>query len=393
MDPPLPARTRVVLFAGAPAAATLTWDEQDLLTTFNEPIARFAGIVTELPLSPDLTKFSVGLRPPAWRSIPLEREDLKTGFGFERSFEEKPGAAAVPAAQGWLQSTEGTTFFTTSQVASLLDEEASQPHVAESFGSVVSVEEVLTQFYEESYARHADIPSSQLAPVSDHGSSVVTSFTTSEFSESFDSHTGLKDVPTAGNIHSLSSIPNANYLTSIHPQTMTVNLIVGIISISSPRAIRTRRGAEVELVEFLVGDETKSGFGINFWLASSASIQQPEFGQETMSTILQSLRPQDVILVRNVALSSFRNKVYGQSLRKDTTRVHLLYRNRVDKTDIGGVYGRAELDMGENKGAQIDKTRRVKEWVTRFIGAGAGKVKGKGRAEEARGEVLPDDTQ
>jgi hypothetical protein len=182
-------------------------------------------------------------------------------------------------------------------------------------------------------------------------------------------------------------VPNAVYLSSIYPQTMTVNLIVGIISIPEPRAIRTRQGAGVELIEVLVGDETKSGFGINFWLSSS-----PSAHGDTRS-ILSGLRTRDVVLMRNVALSSFRGEVYGQSLRKEMTKVHLLYRNRVDKNDVGGYYNTADLSGGEPVLPQVEKTRKVREWVLKFVGIGAGPQKGKGPAFEASKEVLPPDTQ
>ncbi len=190
-------------------------------------------------------------------------------------------------------------------------------------------------------------------------------------------------MPVAGHLSNLKDVPNASYLDSIQPQTMTVNLIVGIISIPPPRAIRTRRGANVELIEVLVGDETKSGFGINFWLPSAQTI-----GSE-LKDILGKLRPQDVVLMRNVALSSFQGKVHGQSLRKEVTKVHLLYRNRIDKSDLGGCYNSADLAVGGT--AQAAKTRRVREWVLRFVGAGAARqVKG---CLEAIKETLPPDTQ
>jgi len=397
---------RLVLFVGAPEANTLKWDENDLLNAFEEPIARFAGIQKEItPTTPDLIRATIEIIPPAWRSIPLERQPLKTGF--EQSFEGDVSLTRAPPAQGWLQNSQGTTFFTASQI----EEEFSQPQIAESFGSVASVsaEQVLSQFYEESYIRHEDTPSSQLAPASDFGTSISASFSSSSFSsQSFESSAGqnvVKDFPTVGQIHSLSSIPNVNYLNSIQPQTMTVNLIVGIISIPPARLIRTRRGANVELIEVLVGDETKSGFGINFWLRTSESQAQgqsgsvPGPGQSEMGKVLRGLRPQDVILVKNVALSSFRNKVYGQSLRKEMTRVCLLYRNRVDKSDVGGLYSRADLEagLGNAQGlasAQIQKTSRVREWVMRFVGvAASGQNKGKGREKEIVGEVLPADTQ
>lgn len=142
----------------------------------------------------------------------------------------------------------------------------------------------------------------------------------------------------------------------------------------------------MELIEVLVGDETKSGFAINFWLSSLQS------AEGDMRDVLSRLRPQDVVLVRNVALSSFRGKVYGQSLRKEMTKVHLLYRNRIDRTDVGGCYNAADLADGIIH-PQVEKTKNVREWVLRFVGAGPGpKAKAKGRIEAVR-EVLPPDTQ
>jgi hypothetical protein len=374
--------SRLVIFAGAPEAAALKWDEDELLTGFIEPVARFADLEREdIPITPDATKDL--LQPPAWRSLPLERKPLTTGF--TQSFDDKQYTKA-PQAQGWLEDTTGASFFAASEIDS--SRASSQSLAGQSFESIKSAEEILSQFYEESYARHEDIPSSQIAPVSD----ASTSFASTEFSgDSFDSlpHPGtvIKDVPIAGHLSNLNSIPNAQYLNSIQPQTMTVNLIIGIISLPAPRAIKTRRGVNVELIEVLAGDETKSGFGINFWLSPGAN---------PMRSILESLRPRDVILVKNVALSSFRDKVYGQSLRKDMTKVYLLYRNRLDKTDGRGCYNAADLVSGVHSSPQIEKTRRVREWVFKFVGLGVdsgGHSKGKGKVAKFVSEVLPDDTQ
>jgi len=104
--------------------------------------------------------------------------------------------------------------------------------------------------------------------------------------------------------------------------------------------------------------------------------------------------------MRNVALNSFKGKVYGQSLRKEVTKVWLLYRNRVDREDEGGCYRGRDLDGGEGEGEgertgervvekQLLKTRRVREWVLRSLGTSGG-VRGRDRDME---EVLPIDTQ
>lgn len=362
----------LVLFTGAPTTKSLNWNPEDLLDTLNGAVARFAG------LDGDTTDSLANSTHPQWRSLPLERQRIAAGLGLTQSFDQHQ------LFTGYSHDEEGASLFTTSEVESSI----SQFQLPGDSIPSTQASRVLTQFYEESYARHEDIPSSQIAPASD----VAASFASDEFSfasDSFGSPSQLtqKSIPIAGHLSNVRDIPKAVYINSIQPQTMTVNLIVGIISAPPARSIKTRRGANVSLIELLVGDETKSGFGINFWLSSS----QPAEGD--MLSVLEGLRPQDVVLMRNVALSSFRQQVYGQSLRKEMTKVHLLYRNRVDKMDVGGCYSAAELVGGGDVLPQVEKTRRVREWVMKFVGVGAGKSKGKGKAIEAVNETLPPDTQ
>ena len=360
----------VLIFTGAPLSAALNWEESGLLDTFCEPIARFAGLDRNndgnRSFVPATAETTASFDKPFWRSIPLERQHLTTGLS---------------QLHGYGKEYEGAAFFTASDI---IEELSQQPFGASQASSLESVEQVLSQFYEQSYAIHEDIPSSHIAATAETGASFYTN-ESSSYGTSVDS-VRSKEIPVAGHLTNLMDIPNANYLNSIYPQTMTVNLIIGIISIPPSRAIRTRRGADVELIEVLVGDETKSGFGVNFWLSSSA--RSAEGG---LRGVLDSLRPQDVVLMRNLALSSFRGKVYGQSLRKEMTKVHLLYRNRIDKIDVSGCYITADL-AGEDSHPQVEKTRRVREWVVRFVGTGPGARKSKNRAEAIK-EVLPPDTQ
>ncbi|KAN0106457.1 hypothetical protein V8E51_009333 [Hyaloscypha variabilis] len=376
--------TQLVMFVGAPEASSLDWQESGLLNSFSTSIARFAGLDSHnttphrSPITPALISESTA--HPSWRPLPLERQHLTTGL--TQSFDRHHLFTGLSQETG----SQGASFFVASQINSFMEELSQAPSESHN-SSHASTEELLSQFYEESYARHEDIQSSQIAPASD----VATSYTSGELSsDSFDSPLrsfgAAKDVPVAGHLSNLRDLPNAVYLNSIHPQTMTVNLIVGIISIPESRAIKTRRGAAVELIEVLVGDETRSGFGVNFWLSSSQS------AHGDMRSVLSGLRPRDVVLMRNVALSSFRGKVYGQSLRRDMTKVHLLYRTRVDKTDVGGCYSAADLALGDPAPPQVEKTRRVREWVLKFVGMGAGQQKGKGPAEKPK-EILPPDTQ
>ncbi|EKD20419.1 uncharacterized protein L3040_004294 [Drepanopeziza brunnea f. sp. 'multigermtubi'] len=371
---------RLMLFFGAPPPSSLSWNQDDLLDTFIDPIAQLLGIDSS---NPDPKSTSSTSTDPQWRSLPLDRKQLTTGL--TQDFDQHQLFTGYPQSQG----DEGASFFTTSQV----EFEISQSQLpGDSFASTqAQISQVLSQFYEESYARHVDVPSSQIAPASEGPASFTSdecSFTSASFESSFRATAQIREAPIAGRLTNIRDVPRPEYLDSIQPQTMTVNLIVGIISMPQPRGVKTRRGDSVSLVEVLVGDETKSGFGVNFWLSSSRPVEGD------MRSVLEGLRPQDVVLMRNVALNSFKGRVYGQSLRKEMTKVHLLYRNRVNRTDVGGCYGAADLVSGDGVHPQVEKTRRVREWVLKFVGGGAAvKAGGMGSVSEIMNETLPPDTQ
>lgn len=355
---------QMLLFTGAPASSALDWQETGLLQNFTEAVTRFAGIENELESNSSIQQDRSISTYPAWRAIPLERQHLTTGYSQNNV---------------WQEEYKGAAFFTPDSFMKEMSQVA----------SIESTDQILSQFYEKSYAVHEDIASSQLAPLSDISTSIGSdSFgaTPSTFDSPLNSASVNKNIPDAGCLTSLKNIPNATSLDSIHPQTMTINVIVGLISVPGPRNIKTRRGANVELVELLVGDETRSGFGINFWLSSSSTVDSE------LRTTLTGMRPRDVVLIRNVALSSFQGKVYGQSLRKNMTKAYLMYRNKVDKTDSGGCYKSAELNSKEPSSPQLEKTKKVREWVLNFVGGYRGPSKGKDQFEKFK-ETLPPDTQ
>lgn len=349
-----------LFFTGAPLCQSLDWQNTELVSEFNEAFSRFL----KTPIHHEQTiVLSNADHNVNWRSLPLKRQHLATGVSQDR---------------GWRPAFLGhdADFFTQdtvsdSQIPPLSLTQASPP--TESFKQESqSRDEILSQYYEESYAVFEDIASSQL-------SIDESSFPPSDSSWGTELGTP-KVVPIAGYVTNLETIPSARYLESIAPQTMSVNLILGIISLPAARSIRTRRGATVSLVEMVVGDETRSGFAINFWLPDHAVASD-------LRDMLERLRVQDVVLIRNVALSSFRGRVYGQSLRKEMTKCWLLYRNRLDREDVGGCYRAGDL-LGEGGGAQIQKTKRVREWVLRFVGGPVSDLR-----EGERGEVFPVETQ
>lgn len=395
-----------LFITGAPESNSLKWESSSLLDSFTGPIARFAGI----PQSEDESKSSpssTGKSHAAWRNIELSRQHLSTGYSqingwIDDSREDGDTAFFAPANLSFTSINHGEDIST---------QPPSQGSTTE------SLEEVLSQFYEHSFAVHADMPSSQISAHTSESQSDGSSFTSSASQLLLP----RPSLPHGAQLATLASIPNARYLESIHPQTVTVNLIVGIITVSDPRALNTRHGAAVDIVEFLVGDESKSGFGINYWLNSAAppkpklrnlrsgksnpvktntksgNTEEVELG-EGVRDLLKTLRPQDIVLLTNVALSSFRGRVFGQSLRRGMTKIHLLFRQRIDRLDVGGCYRADEVESTDEVDILLEKTRKVREWVNKFVGArvvvrrDAKGKKGTGRVEILK-EVLPPDTQ
>ncbi|KAG9237713.1 hypothetical protein BJ875DRAFT_124624 [Amylocarpus encephaloides] len=368
--------TKIVLFVGAPGMRSLTWEEDHLLNAFSEPFVRFGALSDSSHQDLDAPSPSTSLlKNPEWRVLPLEHKHLTTG---------------VSQDYGWQQQYQGSSFFTTSQISSYMEDTSREYSSATPQTVTKTPKEVLSQFYEQSYARHEDIPSSQLVATSE----AEYFFSNSEGSASFNTSDGSfvssvtcpsKEMPKSGPISNLKDLPAAPYLISSLPQVTTVNLIVGIISLPPPRKIKAKRGGKVELIEALVGDETRSGFGITFWLSP---IQSVDAG---LRKSVESLRPQDVVLMRNVALNSFQGRVYGHSLRKGLTKIHLLYRSRVDRSDVRGYYSAADLKLGNMGNPQLVKTGTVREWVLKFIGGGSAKQDLK--RVQLRPESLPLDTQ
>ncbi|KAI1454446.1 hypothetical protein F4805DRAFT_322270 [Annulohypoxylon moriforme] len=357
---------KILILTGAPEHHKLDWKESNLVNHFLDPIAHFAGIPN---VATSDEAVGSALDVAVWRSIPLKKTTLPTGFSqLHQITSDYRGDGG---------------FFTTFT--------ASQESASSLTGTSQTSQEILDQFYDHSIAIHDDIPSSQLPTLS--LSTDESSFNTTEErsthlstqSSSSSARQNRKFLPQSGHLSDLEDLPNGSYLQSISPQTMTVNLIVGIISVAEPRTVKTRWGTTKSLVELIVGDETKSGFSISFWLSV-------EFN-ESSAKILKELRRQDIVLLRNVALSVFMKKVHGHSLRKGLTKIDLLYRRKLDRSDQGGLYNARDVSSKKPAHPQLLKTRKVREWVMNFVGGGTslGKRKQKGRPVRSW-DMPPDDT-
>jgi hypothetical protein len=326
--------TAVIILAGAPDPDALDWHSPDLLADLQEPIARFAGLSVPHQAEPSSESAQDQL---AWRSIMSENVHLPTGFSQQHSFFIETG---------WHLDDSDPDFVNVSFGASSAGEDQDQ----------------VSQFYEHSFAAYHYVPSSQLEAMPDD-----TTYGESFISDEQPSFIGAARDPLplllkSGHLSDLEDIPPASYLQKDNMQTATVtcNIIVGIISIAQTRTVRTRYGRTSSLVEVLVGDETKSGFDITFWL--------PADGVE--GSLLAGLRQQDVVLIQNVALNVFKNKVYGYSLRKNYTKVHLLCRRQLYRGDDQGYYGPSDLTASSNIHPQLAKTKKVWDWVLKFVGLG-----------------------
>lgn len=401
---------KLVILTGAPESDRLDWSAPDLLQTFLDPIARFAQLQpqteTENPSPPTCISQQEqkqqqqqddksALDLAVWRSLPLRRSHIPTGFSQQHDLQL---LGHYPPSSADFLTTAGISFEAASQGQS--QEEGSRL--------------LLAEFYEHSLAVHDDLASSQLVPPSqtgdgppagtsnltsgsDAGSKTTTSFTTIGEDNDDDSTTLLADQdataaikpplqqhgpggagrPQYHRLSDLQDIPPARHLLSILPQTVTVSLVVGVISIAAPRTVATRYGVTKTLVEVLVGDDTRSGFSVTFWLDGS-----PGPGGGGLGGVLAGLRGQDVVLMQNVALNAFRGKVYGGSLRRDMTKVSLLYRGRrLDGDDVAGYYSYSDLARAGRLGTQqqqqhpqLVKAKRVRDWVLKFVGGGPGVV-------------------
>lgn len=361
---------KIIFLTGAPLSSALQWDDQSLS-------APLQPCFSDDPLPSPIDQDSCS--GPRWRVLPFEPENSLAVIAAERSKSD-----AAQAGNNLHRASAGeTTFLTTTDLLSFSNPSGRIPSVQPSVSE--SPNDLLTQFYQHSFAAHQE---TQL----DYGSSSESSSFSTSFVESYTASkqqipSSPRDQLTRTRLFSalltdLNQIPNAVYLNSINPQTMTINIIVGIIFIPFTRIIKSKwaGGRNTGLVEMLVGDDKKTGFGINLWVSPD-----PQTGKQSMLEIaLADMRPQDVVLARNVALGSFGGKVYGHSLQRDMTTLDLLYRKVVDASDTPGAFGMPELENDDDdndedvRGGQLAKLRRVRRWVMEFVGAGIGAPQARG---------------
>lgn len=438
---------RTIFLAGAPDAASLDW-------TAIEPEAEPGTI---RPWQTDIGSTDIDASShPEWRVVPSEvpgeaqaaqpnmRRPVETdevawtdtSTGQPETTDNRPylsyGRAEfldlTQATQNSTQnSTQKSTQDGTQQAGSLaissLDETSlsfrlpiALPQMSPHLSSLPPPTASFTssqEFLEHSLAVHDALPSSlpffDLPPIYETGASFDE--TTMSLSESVSLSFPSKalpplpaDIPRWQPLTHLADVPSAAYLLSVAPQTVTVNLVVAIVSVGAPRIVgndnnqnnRRRDRPPASLIELVVGDETRSGFGLTIWMDGASGSTGPA-GPSSLATILPSLAPHDVVLLRHVALHVFGDKVYGSSLRKDQTKMHILHRGgrsghlqRVlagDALFSAGYMEAAARQLQQTSSSTqasssypadlrlLAKTARVRNWALRYVivdGAGGG---------------------
>lgn len=352
----------VLLLAGAPSSESLEWADNGLATVFQSPARRFMGDDTNQLV---LTVASYPLAK--WRDVPL-MQHRETGV-----------AAAPPSPR------ESTGFM-------CFQEDGDDEHL-----HFLEYSLAVLQNLESSQIRPPDAPALEestyvtmgsFGTLQSTGSSLRTSSNSlvSFFSENLEQQM----VNFTGRVTDLKHVPNARHLKQIHPQTMTINVLASVISVQPTRTVQLRkRSGEMEIVELLLGDESKAGFITTFWLpppeSQAGGCPANKAGQNGIREMLDNLRPGDVLLLTHVALAEFNSNVFGQSLSRYTTRNHTTV--TVLSESVTGLSSPLHA-----------KLKRVREWAGSFVGQSTKRAASptgavEGSKKQRPGTLLPPDTQ
>ncbi|KAK5677139.1 hypothetical protein LTS10_010328 [Elasticomyces elasticus] len=358
--------SRVIFLAGAPLVEDLN---ADLLTSFNTPVKRFLGHPSaskELPTQ--LTQLQASAK---WRVIPMANP------AHDANVLDQDDVESIILNHDDEDSTQQRLAFLEHSLALLNDLDSSQILSAgceddtTAFPSTFSLATTASESFNNTY-----------------GTLDPTEFSSTSPAKFLTTTLQIRD----GDITDLKRLPSADHINRIQPQTMTVNLLATIISVSVPRTIALRkRAGEMDLQELLLGDETRAGFSVTFWLTPTDSqTRQQRDRRDDMRSQLSELRSGDIVLVRNVALSAFKGVVYGQSLSRRFARNSTVV-TVVEGREVGGGDGFG-LPMGV-KG----KFERVRKWGDDFVGRtrrpGSTMPSSVGLGLGGFGEQLPPDTQ
>lgn len=374
--------TRLIILTGAPQRSTLQWDE-DLVSQQGNIDGTAAAHLT---VSPE----SSSVYSAQWRQIPVKAFDHDTD-----RHNASPVRLTIPDQAAFLSTAELTQQTASQPISTLSSTSISTASMRTAAGS-------LDDFYDHSLAlQEDDLTTSQLSVFQSQTTSPddtkgFRETTQAEPSGSIDhGQTVLPFHISTQHLKDIKDIPSAAYLHGIEPQTMTVNLIVGIMALPPLRTVitgrRWRRQREMQLLEVLVGDDTRAGFEITMWLPNDDDTSESRAHGASLRSQTQRLRPHDIVFLRNVALCAYQGRVHGQSLRRGVTKVDLLYRRQPCSSNTGAIYSSKDLLDPAGNDLVLNKARRVRQWLIHFVGNDMSDNLEEGSRIIQR--VLPPDTQ
>ncbi|KAF9700689.1 hypothetical protein EKO04_001357 [Ascochyta lentis] len=381
---------RLKLLNGAPFREHLDFGESSLIA-----VARCSGFNMKV-WNGQSTEEQAALR---WREVGLKNARLRSGWsqphlqGTGLQGIDNNHSFAIPNME---DSSKLPGYDTTNLDTTLtLDEQAS----------------AVDDYLEHSLIFHDTLLSSQVVQdVAADGAMTSSSFLTTSFGttssglsspSSVNSHILILQVPSAMAVTALGSLPSAQYLRSIYPQTPTPNFLCALMTTPERREVFVRKGGyKMDLWEVTVGDDTHPNFKVTFWLRPPReSNNEQNHAQVQLLHTLERLQVGNIILLRNIALTSFRDTVYGQSLNTAISRA---------RTSVDVLMKSSEMSVAQVGGlptSVVEMLTRVKRWARSHIAGNTDKKrKRKGSflntdnttkrsfAGSARDEALPPDT-
>jgi hypothetical protein len=327
-----------------------------------------------------------------WRAV--RREDEPSAHAKWRRLAD----ASTRLRSGWSQlylpgagTYEGDSTF--SFVVPYL-ERSSDYVEQDSHFDATTIDDTTTEvdnFLQHSLLLHDTLLSSQIAVGAGtddtiSSSTLSTSFAsiTTETSSSVkgESVPTILNLPSSLNVTSLNSLPSAQFIRSIYPQTPTRNIVCVVMAQPEHREVIVRKGGYKMLIcEITVADDTKAGFKVSFWLRPpNQDTQAQDRGQESLRVTLERSKVGDILLLRNVVLNVFRNEVYGQSLNPSIARV----RTAIEVLKRGD--GLSAANLSAVPAAVVETFVRVKRWANVHIAADSANARKRKRSLEKKGQ-------
>lgn len=326
-----------IIYLGAPEKSSLHWDDSEL---YNELLPVFVEAAEGVRNRQSVIQSQNLNQPVKWRRLlPLTASAKRSGgrngeaaFFTINMLNPAPNAAPTKAQQEAMQSANEESFavYTTTDASFLSADETTFSQFMENLESS-----------EESRDEAADVLANQWPRLIDN----------------------------------VCDICDAAYIQAQGAGTVTHNLVVGIMDIAEPRKLFTKYKQWMELVRVYVGDETGSGFEIDWW---SDPKQEPNFSEQ--------FKRHDVILLKNIALKVFEPFVDGQrtafvsgtNMRMARPKVWLLNRplrskndkkkeNEEEQDTTKDTFTRRQLDAVNEETAVHDRVRwkakQARDWL------------------------------